>query len=60
MKLYELVKEAWQNATENGYTLELMSSEAIAEDMCEYDADIQEYPLEDVLVAVNLYRMDNK
>lgn len=59
-KLYQLVKEAYENAIDNGYNLEYMTSQEVAEDMHSLDADIEEYPIEEVEICVNLYRMDNK
>ena len=59
MKLYDLVKEAYENATFNGYNMGLMTDEETAEDMHSLDADIGEYDLEEVYEAVRLYRKNN-
>lgn len=56
-----LVAEAFLNAFENGYDLSIwspLSNEEIAEDMMEYDADIAEYPFEEVLKYVTLQRKE--
>ena len=59
-KLYSLVSEAYQNATFNGYNLELMTDEELAEDMRSYDAEIEQYPRQAVLLCIKQYRHINK
>lgn len=44
--LNDLVLEAFNNATANGYTFS--SANELAIDMCSYDADLEEYPVEEV------------
>ena len=58
--LYNLVKEAYENATFNGYNLELMTDEQLALDMLEYDADIENYPYEEVLACIAQFREENE
>jgi hypothetical protein len=58
--LDELVAAAYQNALENGYNLDLWSSHDVALDMCDKDADIERYKLEDVYRSVTRYRNDRQ
>jgi hypothetical protein len=55
-KLYDLVIEAYWNAIMNGDKLNDWTAEEVALDMCEYDADIEPYPLEEVIAAVEQFR----
>lgn len=52
MTLIEHVREAFVNAAENGCTFDGWSDDEIAVDMCTYDADIEQYDVEDVEEAV--------
>ena len=58
MKLFDLVSEAYENAIFNGYNMKLLTDEEVAEDMWNYDADIAEFPLEDVIKAVKEFRKE--
>jgi hypothetical protein len=40
----------------NGDKLNDWTAEEVALDMCEYDADIEPYPLEEVITAVEQFR----
>lgn len=57
--LHELVKEAYENATFNGYDMGLMTEEEVAIDMMTYDAEISDYEFDEVYEAVRLYRSNN-
>ena len=46
------VSEAFSNAFENGFDFTGWTPRAIAEDMCSYDSDIENYEVEDVERAV--------
>ena len=52
LKLYDLVVEAFHNATENGYDLTSMSSKDITLDMLSYHSEIENYDYFEVLAAV--------
>lgn len=54
--LYELVAEAYRNALMNGDNLNEWTAEAVAEDMCSYDADIENYFIADVVWCVEKFR----
>ena len=54
--LYELVADAYQNALLNGYKLDEWTAEAVAEDMCSHDADIEKYFIADVVYCVEKLR----
>lgn len=58
MRLYNLVVSAYQNASLNGYTKDLqsMTDEELAEDMWNYDVDIAEFQIEEVIKAVQEFR----
>ena len=58
MKLSDLVIEAYWNAMMNGDKLNEWTAEEVAEDMWNYDADIAEFPLEDVIKAVKEFRKE--
>jgi len=58
MKLSDLVNEAYWNAIMNGNKLNDWTAEEVAEDMWNYDADIAEFPLEDVIKAVKEFRKE--
>jgi hypothetical protein len=57
--LAELVKEAFENAAENGYTFEGMTDAEIVTDMMTCDALLELQSEDDVLEQVRLYRMNN-
>ena len=59
-KLYALVVEAYQNALDNGYDMNALTSEEVAEDMCSFDAAVEEYSYEEILACVKTYRMEDK
>lgn len=48
MNLKELVFQAMQNAKDNGYHFEGLTSREIAEDMVTYDAFLEQESIEDV------------
>lgn len=54
MTLKQKIECAYQNAAEGGYLVELeaMSAEELAEDMHRCGAEIEKYPIEDVVAAV--------
>lgn len=54
MRLSQHIKEALRNAEENGYKAELdkMSAEELATELRTFDADIEKFPYEQVLQAV--------
>lgn len=43
MLIDDLVKEAFENAKENGYDLSVLNTKYIAADMISYDASIENY-----------------
>ena len=57
-KLYGLVVEAYWNAIMNGDKLNDWTAEEVALDMIEYDADIEPYPIEEVIAAVKQFRKE--
>jgi len=48
MALIDIVAEAYRNAIENGYEIDKWTDEDIAIDMCEYDADLEMFPTEEI------------
>jgi hypothetical protein len=58
--LYSFVVEAYQNAIENGYDLDTWTAQEVAEDMCTYDSEVENYFIEDVVYCVEHYRKETK
>lgn len=56
MTLRELVKEALENAADNGFTFEGMSDVEVAEDMIEFNAELEDYSVEDLLPHIQELR----
>lgn len=54
--LKELVFEALSNAKDNGYTFDGMSAEEIAEDMVQYDANLEAVDAEDLVPLIEEFR----
>lgn len=52
------VREAFSNARDNGCTFDGWTDEEIATDMTTYDADIEPYPLADVIAAIRDVRKE--
>jgi hypothetical protein len=55
-KLYQLVVQSYKIAIANGYDLDEWSALEVAQDMCAYDADIEDYSEKEVLMCVESYR----
>ena len=55
-----LVAAAFKNAEENGYFFEGYTDSDIANDMITCDADIAEYPFEQVLKYIRIQRIADK
>lgn len=50
------VREAWRNAAANGYDFGGSTAREVAEDMIEFDADLEDEDLADVIAAVERVR----
>jgi hypothetical protein len=50
------VREAWRNAAANGYDFGGSTAREVAEDMIEFDADLEDEELVDVIAAVERVR----
>lgn len=58
MSCYDLVKEAYLNALENGYDLSILSDKEVACDMCDCDASLEVYEPSVVEIYVGMVRKD--
>lgn len=58
MDYYELVKEAYLNALENGYDLSILSNQEVAWDMCDCDSSLEVYEPSVVEIYVGMVRKD--
>jgi hypothetical protein len=54
--LVDLVRNALANAKENGYGMTDMSDRQVAEDMVDYDSELEAYSVEGVAEAVAIVR----
>lgn len=52
-----LISNALRHSKDNGYDLESMTDEEIAEDLSDYDSDIAGYPLSEIVYYVGIQRL---
>lgn len=55
-RIYYKVAESYENAIDNGYDVDSMDIHDLASDMIEYDSDLENCNIEDIINAINKYR----